>query len=162
DARSDVPIPAISVTLTSSRAQVTQAGSITLTATAMATGATVGKIEFYEGATLLATKNASPATLDVSFVEGDNGTHTYTAKAYTPTDNATSAPLDVTVAIPMDPCGVDRTRCIAPGCPPALCLAPSHVPSGFGAWSRSRGIHDAMLVGSTAFDTKTGALGSVR
>jgi hypothetical protein len=158
----DESAPAIAVTLSASSTQVAAAGSITLTATAEAAGATVGKIEFYEGTTLLATKNASPATLDVAFVEGDNGTHTYTAKAYTPAASASSAPLAVTVAIPKDPCGVDRTRCTATGCPPGLCLSPSHVASGFGAWSRSRGIHDTMLAGSIAFDTKTGALGGVR
>jgi len=165
DATSDAPsepLPAVAVTLAATKTQVTAAGSITLTATAVADRATVGKIEFYEGTTLLATKNASPATLDLSFVEGDNGTHTFTAKAYTPTDSATSAPLDVTVAIPLDPCGVDRTRCVATGCPPGLCLSPSHVPNGFGAMSRSRGIRDITLIGSNAFDTKTGALGSIR
>jgi hypothetical protein len=153
---------AVAVSLSASSTEVTAAGTITLTATAMAENATVGKIEFYEGSTLLGTKNASPATLDLAFVEGDNGTHTYTAKAYTPAASATSAPLAVTVAIPKDPCGVDRTKCTAAGCPPGLCLAPSHVASGFGAWSRSRGIHDVMLTGSVAFDTRTGVLGSIR
>src|SRR5438552_1421709 len=100
DGGNDEPPAPVAVTLAASSTQVAAAGSITLTATATAAGATVGKIEFYEGVTLLATKNASPATFDVSFVEGDDGTHTYTAKAYTPAASATSAPVDVTVAIP--------------------------------------------------------------
>src|ERR1044071_9790844 len=45
------PIPPITVTLAASKTQVTSAGSITLTATAMADRATVGKIEFYDGET---------------------------------------------------------------------------------------------------------------
>jgi Bacterial Ig domain len=153
---------ALAVALSASSMQVTAAGSIRLSATATGGSGTVQRIEFYEGTTLLATRNASPATLDIAFVEGDNGVHTYTARAYVPETSATSSPLDVTVSIAPDPCGVDRTRCIAKGCPPGLCLSPSHVPSGFGAWSRSRGIHDVTLSGSVVFDTKTGALGALR
>jgi hypothetical protein len=155
--------PAITtIALTASTTQVAIAETITLTAKATAVGGVVSKIDFYEGATLLGSRNASPATLDVPFVEGDNGTHTYVAKLFTPAEEIASSPLDVVVAIPPDPCGADRVRCTAAGCPPGLCLAPSHVPSGFGVWSRTRGIHDVALTGNVIFDTKTGAIDPAR
>ena len=101
------------VSLASSATSVTAAGSITLTATA-ADDKGVSKVEFYEGTTLLGTDTSSPFTLAVTFAQANNGTHTYTARAYDTTNQtATSAGVSVAVNIgggvsyalnPPDPC----------------------------------------------------------
>jgi hypothetical protein len=152
------------VTLTASTATITSPSqTLSLTATASSTdGKAIGKIEFYEGATLLGTKNASPAQLDLTFVEGDNGPHLYTAKAYTPSSNGTSAAASVTVSIPGDPCGVNAAACVGTSCPASSCLAPSHVSSGFGSFARAKGLKDIALVANTQFNTGTGAVGTLR
>lgn len=158
DASDDGPADTLSVQLGASSANVVAAGTVTLTATAQAVGATLGKLEIYEGTTLLSTQYGSPATYDVSFVEGDNGTHTYTAKAYTSKLTATSQPVTVTVAIPADPCGANATACVAATCAPSKCMAPTNVPTGFGSFSRAAGIQDVTLSGALSFNTSVGAV----
>jgi Rieske Fe-S protein len=88
------------ITLAASPTSVTATGSSTLTATVTAGSGTISKVDFYEGATLLGTKTASPYTYAPAYTSANNGTHTYTAKV---TDSngsvVTSAPATVTVNI---------------------------------------------------------------
>lgn len=88
------------VSLASSSTNVTTASTITLTATATdAVGVT--QVEFYRNGALIGTDNASPFTQTQALAFTDNGTITYTAKAYDAAGNVgTSADLVVTVNIP--------------------------------------------------------------
>jgi endoglucanase len=87
------------VSLASSATTVTAPGSITLTATA-SDNVGVSRVEFSEGAALLGTDTASPYTQVVSFTAANNGTHTYTAKAFDAAgNNRTSNAVTVTVNI---------------------------------------------------------------
>ena len=104
------------VTLTSSASSVTTAGTITLTAAATDDRG-VSKVEFYEGTTLLGTRTTSPITQTVSFTQANNGTHTYTARAYdTANQTANSAPVSVLVNIGGTPGGYELD-------PPDVCYA---------------------------------------
>ncbi len=101
------------VTLVSSGSSVTAVGGVTLTATA-ADNVGVSKVDFYEGATLLGSVAAAPYTQAVSFTATNNGSHSYTAKAFDAAGNsAASAAVSVTV-------GIDNT-------PPTVSLAASSV-----------------------------------
>ncbi len=91
----DTTAPTVSLASTST--SVTAAGSITLTATAT-DNVGVSKVEFYEGTTLLATKTTSPYTNSITFAAANNGTHTYTAKAYDAAGNVTTS-NSVTVTV---------------------------------------------------------------
>jgi hypothetical protein len=87
------------VSLASSSVNVTTASTITLTATA-SDNVGVARVEIYDGATLLATKTATPYTQTVSLTAANNGTHSYTAKAFDAAgNNATSAIVAVVVNI---------------------------------------------------------------
>jgi aryl-phospho-beta-D-glucosidase BglC (GH1 family) len=95
----DAVAPAVSVA--SSVATVTAAGSITLTATA-SDNVGVTRVEFSEGATLLGTDAAAPYTQTVAFTAANNGTHSYTARAFDAAgNNTTSTAVTVTVNIPV-------------------------------------------------------------
>lgn len=87
------------VSLSSSSTNVTAAGNITLTATA-SDNVGVTKVEFYDGATKLGEDTTAPYTQVVALTAADNGTKTYTAKAFDAAgNNETSAPVTVTVNI---------------------------------------------------------------
>lgn len=87
------------VSLSSSSNNVTAAGNITLTATA-SDNVGVTKVEFYDGATKLGEDTTAPYTQVVALTAADNGTKTYTAKAFDAAgNNETSAPVTVTVNI---------------------------------------------------------------
>lgn len=87
------------VSLTSSSTSVTAANSITLTATA-SDNVAVSKVEFYDGTTLLASDATSPYTQVVQFTATNNGTKSYTAKAFDAAGNtATSSAVLVVVNI---------------------------------------------------------------
>ena len=87
------------VSLASSAATVTAAGSITLTATAT-DDVGVARVEFYEGTTLLASDTTAPYTTSIAFTAANNGAHAYTARAYdTAGQTGTSAAVTVTVDI---------------------------------------------------------------
>lgn len=90
------------VSLVASSNSVTAAGSVTLTATA-ADDVGVSKVEFYEGTTKIGEATANPYTYSVTYASADNGTHSYTAKAFDAAGNtATSSPATaVTVNIPV-------------------------------------------------------------
>jgi Rieske Fe-S protein len=97
----NVPVPVPTVALSASSTNITAAGSVTLTATVTApSGETITKVEFYEGAALLATKTATPYTHAPSYTSSNNGAHAYTAKAYSSGGgSATSSAVNVTVNI---------------------------------------------------------------
>jgi hypothetical protein len=87
------------VSLAASATTVTAAGTITLTATA-SDDKGVTQVEFYDGTMLLGTDTTAPYTQAVALARVNNGTHTYTARAYdTFGQSTTSAPAAVTVNI---------------------------------------------------------------
>lgn len=87
------------VALSASSTNVTAAGDVTLTASA-ADNVGVTKVEFYDGSSLIGTKTTSPYTQTVSFTVADNGSKSYTAKAFDAAGNSeTSAAIAVTVNI---------------------------------------------------------------
>jgi len=90
------------VGLASSSSNVTTVSSITLTA-APTDNIAVSKVEFYRATTLLTTRLAAPWTATVPLTSSDNGTASFTARAFdsrTPVPNATvSNQVDVTVNI---------------------------------------------------------------
>lgn len=91
------------VTLASSSATVTTASTINLTATA-ADNVGVTKVEFYRGAMLITTDLTSPFTSSVALSNADNGTLSFTAKAFDAAGNSTvSSVAAVTVNIPSTP-----------------------------------------------------------
>jgi hypothetical protein len=89
------------VTLTSSASNVTSAGSIVLTAEASDNVAVV-RTEFYEGSRQLGEDTSRPFDFEQAFVRADNGTKSYTAKAFDAAGNsAVSSPAtQVVVDIP--------------------------------------------------------------
>lgn len=88
---------------TSSSSTVTTTSSITLTATATDDVA-VTEVKFYDGTMSIGTATTIPYTLTRSYTSADNGTKSYTAKAYDAAGNvATSIPVSVTVNIPVAP-----------------------------------------------------------
>ena len=92
-----------SVSLASSSTNVTTPTTITLTATA-GDDHGVTKVEFYDGATLLASDATSPYTQQVSFTAANNGTHVMTARAYdTANQVTTSTAINVVVSIDATP-----------------------------------------------------------
>lgn len=87
------------VSLQASNANLTAAGSIDLTVTA-SDNSGVSKVEVYEGTNLLTTLDTAPYLYSVTFAMADNGTHSYTAKAYDAAGNVgTSTAVTVTVNI---------------------------------------------------------------
>lgn len=88
-----------SVTLTATPTTVTTAGNVTLSASA-SDNVGVTKVEFYDGGTLLNTTTTAPYSYVVTLTAAQNGTHTYTAKAYDAAGNiGVSANQVVTVNI---------------------------------------------------------------
>ena len=80
------------VALTAASSTVTSAGPDVLTATA-SDNVGVTKVEFYEGSTLLSTERTTPYQHTLTYAASNNGSHSYTAKAYDAAGNtATSSP----------------------------------------------------------------------
>ena len=99
-----------SVSLGTSSTNITTAGSITLTATA-SDNVGVTKVEFYDGTSKLGEDSSAGDgfTQAVTLASSNNGSKSYTAKAFDAAGNTqTSAALVVTVAIPV--VGTDTTR----------------------------------------------------
>ena len=99
-----------SVSLGTSSTNITTAGSITLTATA-SDNVGVTKVEFFDGASKLGEDSSAGDgfTQAVTLASSNNGSKSYTAKAFDAAGNTqTSAALVVTVAIPV--VVVDTTR----------------------------------------------------
>ncbi len=89
------------VSLSSSSTNVTTASSITLTANAN-DNIGVAKVEFYDGSTKLGEDTTAPFEQIVAFTSANNGTKTYTAKAFDTANNSTSStPVTVTINIPV-------------------------------------------------------------
>ena len=88
--------PTVSLTSPADGASYLPPATITLTAAASDTHGTISKVEFYNGATLLATRTASPYS--VTFTGVPLGSYTVTAKAYDNTGAVTtSAPITLLV-----------------------------------------------------------------
>ncbi|MBZ9713579.1 glycosyl hydrolase family 18 protein [Deinococcus multiflagellatus] len=86
------------VSLTASPSTVTSAGAVNLSASAT-DNVGVTKVEFYQGSTLLSTDTSAPYTASESVSSANNGTRTYTAKAFDAAGNTKSASASVTVNI---------------------------------------------------------------
>ncbi|PYE53169.1 Ig-like domain-containing protein [Deinococcus yavapaiensis] len=88
------------VDLTAPSATITSADTYTLTARAT-DDVGVTRVEFYRGATLLETDSTTPYEASFAITSADNGTLTFTAKAYDAAGNVTmSGAQSVTVDIP--------------------------------------------------------------
>ncbi|MHA0043607.1 glycosyl hydrolase family 18 protein [Deinococcus sp. PEB2-63] len=97
----DTTAPTVSVT--ASPTSVTAAGNVTLTASA-SDNVGVTKVEFYQGATLLATDTTAPYSATEPVTSAQNGTRSYTAKAFDAAGNSrVSAAASVTVNIGTTP-----------------------------------------------------------
>jgi aryl-phospho-beta-D-glucosidase BglC (GH1 family) len=104
----DTTLPTVS--LASSAVAVTTASSITLTATA-SDNIGVTRVDFLDGTTLLGSDAAAPYTLAVALTAANNGTRSYTARAFDAAgNNRTSAAVTVTVNIPPAPGAVFRVN----------------------------------------------------
>lgn len=97
-AQPDTTAPTVSIT--AGATSITTAGSITLTATA-SDNVGVSRVEFYEGSTLLSEDTSPPYTSEVTLTAANNGTKSYTAKAYDVAGNiGSSGTVSVVVNIP--------------------------------------------------------------
>ena len=95
----NVDIEAPSITLAGPTAPITEAGTISLTATAT-DNETVTKVAFYRNGTKFAEDTSAPFSADISITDSDNGEHTFSAKAYDASGNVgQSNTLALTVAI---------------------------------------------------------------
>lgn len=92
----DTTAPTVNVT--ANPTGVTAAGTVSLSANA-SDNVGVTKVEFYRGSTLIATDTAAPYTASDNVTSAQNGTLTYTAKAYDAAGNTQSASQNVTVNI---------------------------------------------------------------
>ncbi len=103
------PPPTVSLTSPADGATFQPPANISLAATATAgSGASISKVEFYNGSTLLAPDPSPPYTYAWNAVPA--GTYTLTAKATDNKGSATmSAPVTVTVAAPTPPPTVSLT-----------------------------------------------------
>src|SRR4030042_214292 len=91
--------PTVSITSPPNNTTYTTAQTVTISASA-SDNVGVTKVEFYDGTTLKGTDTASPYTYSWSFTSANNGTHTWTAKAYDAANNAsTSSGVNLVVNI---------------------------------------------------------------
>ena len=98
-ATTDVQPPSVSITSPTSGSTYTTAQTVTITASA-SDNVGVSRVEFYDGATLVATDSTSPHSYAWAFTSANNGTHSWTAKAYDATNNSlTSAAVSLSVNI---------------------------------------------------------------
>ncbi len=115
-ASADTTPPSVSISSPASGSAYTTAQTVTITASA-SDNVGVSKVEFYDGTTLKATDTASPYTYAWAFTSANNGTHSWTAKAYDAAGNvATSTAVSLTVNIaaadttpPTVPAGLSAT-----------------------------------------------------
>ena len=104
----DPPLGTITVTLEVTPAvTITSAGAVTLLAT---TSSNVGSVEFYSGATVLATDNSAPFSHSLNVSSGDNGTLVLSAKAFAGTASRVSANVSRTVNIVAAPANPFNVR----------------------------------------------------
>jgi aryl-phospho-beta-D-glucosidase BglC (GH1 family) len=97
-------------TLASSAAAVTTAGNLSLTATA-SDNIGVTRVDFLDGAIVLGSDATAPYTFTVPLTAANNGTHSYTAKAFDAAGNfGTSPAVSVSVNIPAAAAAVFRVN----------------------------------------------------
>jgi hypothetical protein len=101
------------VSLAASTTNVTSPQTLTLTATA-SDNVGVTKVEFRRGATKIGEDTSAPYTFDVPLTAADNGSATFTARAFDAAGNGSSSSVVVNVNIPV----TDTT-------PPTVSLASS-------------------------------------
>ena len=95
--------PTFSISNPASAKTYTNAQTVTITAAA-SDNVGVTSVEFYDGGTLKGADTTAPYTYDWSFTDADNGTHTWTARAYDAAQNvSTSIPVTLTVSIDITP-----------------------------------------------------------
>jgi hypothetical protein len=146
------PPPTVSLTSPANNATFAPPASITLTATATpGSGASISKVEFFNGATLLNSDTTSPYSFAWNGVTA--GTYTLTAKA---TDNkgsaTTSAPVNVTVAVPLPPPTVSVTSPVSRttyAAPATIAIAATAAASAPATISRVDFFNGATLLGSS-------------
>ena len=99
----DTTPPTVSITSPpSGTPPYTSAQTVTITATAT-DDVGVTRVDFYDGQTQKGTDDTPPYNYNWSFTSADNGTHSWTAKAYDAAGNVgTSSALPLTVAITPD------------------------------------------------------------
>ncbi|MBZ9751585.1 cellulose binding domain-containing protein [Deinococcus sp. HMF7604] len=90
------------VSLSASPGTVTSAGNVTLTATA-SDNVGVTKVEFYQGTRLLSTDTTAPFTASEAVTSANNGSRSYSAKAFDAAGNTNTASSSVTVSIGSNP-----------------------------------------------------------
>src|SRR5437899_4932420 len=93
----DTTPPTVSITSPASGATYTTVQTVTLTATA-SDNVGVARVEFYDGGVLKGTDTTAPYTYAWAFTSANNGTHSWTARAYDAAGNTSlSAPVSLTV-----------------------------------------------------------------
>lgn len=127
DGLPDTTPPTVSIAV--STANVT-ASPLTLTAT-VSDDTAVTSVEFYRGATLLGTVSSSPWTFDVTLGHANNGSYTFTAKAFDAAgNNATSSPSSTVTVNIADPGGLLATMTLVNTS--GSQVAANHIPPMFG------------------------------
>jgi len=89
--------PTVAITSPANNAQFSSGQSVTITASASDSDGTITRVDFYDGATLVGTKSASPYSLTLSSMT--SGSHVLTAKAV---DNAAAATTSAQVNISVE------------------------------------------------------------
>ncbi len=144
------------ISLQASPATVVLPGGTTLNATA-ADAVGVTKVEFYRGASLIATDTTAPFSHSITFGNGDIGNISFTAKAFDAQNNATtSTAVLVAVSAPVagdtyaSPTGVDtgNTTCALA----SPCLAISKAASLAGA-GKTVWLADGVYIGTQSDHT---------
>ena len=100
---SDKKAPSVSITSPSNNTTYTSAQMVTINASA-SDNVGVTKVEFYDGTALKGTDTSSPYSYSWSFTSVNNGTHSWTAKAYDAANNSTVSSivtLTVNIATPL-------------------------------------------------------------
>jgi hypothetical protein len=92
----------VSITSPTNGATFTAPASFTLAASATP-AASITRVDFYQGATLLGSLSTGPFTFNVANLGA--GSYTYTARAVSSSGTTTSAPVNVTVTGPPPPTG---------------------------------------------------------
>ena len=99
----DTASPFVSITNPPSAKTYTNSQTVTISANATDNVA-VANVEFYDNSILQGTDTTPPYTYDWSFSGADNGTHSWTARAYDAAGNvSTSSPIVLTVSIDITP-----------------------------------------------------------
>jgi FtsP/CotA-like multicopper oxidase with cupredoxin domain len=141
-------LPTVSLTSPANNSNYFTPATITLTATAAATGATVSKVEFYNGAALIASV-PTPGPYTFSWTGVTAGTYTITAKVYNSLGvTAVSTPVTVNVLATATITSPAAGAAFLPGTPIAIAASAANV--GGLTVSKVDFYVDATLVGTKA------------